>query len=95
MSKKQLTIQERVDRLLQHGVDNPKMWAAVHGYEEPEEWRVNLVDEGWRDEWERLRAHHLAETNFLFDVVRELKKRLDQADEQFANAIILANGEDD
>lgn len=93
MSKKPITIADRVDRLFIHGVDNPKMWVAVHGYEEPEQ--VVVGDDAWQEEWQRLRKHHLEETNFLFDVIRELKKRYEFLDEQFANAIIVASGEDD
>ena len=69
------TIEQRVDILLIEGVDNPKKWATVHGYKEPEAWMDRLKWEEWHDEWQRLRAHHLQETAFLFDVIRELVKR--------------------
>lgn len=75
MSK--LSIEERVDILLREGVDKPKKWAAVHGYEEPDPKKIN--DAGtWHDEWYRLRSHHLEETNFLFNVIRELVKRINK-----------------
>lgn len=68
------TIKERVDVLLDVGTCNPKKWAKVHGYSEPS----HLCDDcptDWRAEWERLRAHHLDETTFLFEVIEELVKR--------------------
>jgi hypothetical protein len=67
MSK--LTIKERVDRLLEHGVENPAKWAIVHGYKEPD------VPVDWKDEFERLRKHHLEETAFLFEMLQELASR--------------------
>jgi hypothetical protein len=70
---KKLSIEERVDRLLKEGIDNPKKWAAVHGYEEPV---GDACDFDWYEEWKKLRNHHLEETNFLFDVIRELTKRI-------------------
>jgi hypothetical protein len=69
--KKKLTTKERVDRLLKEGVDNPKKWAAVHDYKEPE----GPVS-SWKSEWERLRQHHLEETFFLFEMLREMANRL-------------------
>ena len=69
------TIEDRVDILLREGVDKPKKWAAVHGYEEPV---GDACDFDWEKEWTRLRAHHLEETNFLFDVIRELAKRINK-----------------
>lgn len=68
------TIEERVDALLREGVDNPKKWAAVHGYEEPT-WGTN-DSHGWAVEYRKLREHHLEETKFLFDIIRELAIRL-------------------
>lgn len=73
MSKPKLTIPERVDILLREGVDNPKKWMKVHGYVEPE---VGSGDDFWEAEWHRLRAHHLDETNCLFDIIRELTHRI-------------------
>lgn len=70
--KKVLTIQERVDRLLKEGVDNPKKWMPIHGYEESED----MGSSGWYYEWEQLRAHHLEETKVLFDIIRELASRI-------------------
>mgnify|MGYP001448993587 CR=1 FL=1 len=70
------TIEERVDILLQEGVDNPKKWAAVHGYEEPT-WGTNNSN-GWAAEYRKLRSHHLEETNFLFDIIREMAKRINK-----------------
>lgn len=67
------TIQERVDILLREGIDKPKKWMAVHGYSEPV---GDACDFDWHIEWERLRKHHLEETNFLFDVIKELTARL-------------------
>jgi hypothetical protein len=68
--KKPLNIAQRVEILLREGIDNPKKWATVHGYEEPD---ASKMDFGmWHEEWQKLRTHHLAETNFLFDVIREL-----------------------
>ncbi len=74
---KKLTIEERVNILLSEGVDKPKKWAAVHGYEEPV-WQTN-DSHGWAKEWRRLRDHHLEETNFLFDIIKELVKRINKS----------------
>lgn len=71
---KKLTIKDRVDRLLKEGVDNPKKWMPIHGYEEPA-WKNN-DSYGWAVEYRKLRDHHLAETAFLFDVIREMVHRL-------------------
>lgn len=82
--KKPLNIAQRVEILLREGVDNPKKWATVHGYEDPQA----MIDAPicgectWQDEWKTLRVHHLAETNFLFDVIRELCEQVKALDEQ-------------
>lgn len=73
---KKLTIEERVDRLLTEGVDNPKKWMPIHGYEEPT-WHTN-DSHGWAKEWRRLRDHHIEETAALFDIIRELVKRINK-----------------
>jgi hypothetical protein len=71
---KKLTIEERVDRLLKEGVNNPKKWMSIHGYKEPD---ISKMDMGmWYDEWKKLREHHLEETAVLFDIIRELTKRM-------------------
>ena len=67
-----LTIEQRVDVLLREGVDKPKKWMKVHGYREPE---AGSGGDFWEEEYQRLRSHHLDETMFLFDVIRELAKR--------------------
>lgn len=90
---KPLTIEQRVDLLMREGVDHPEKWATVHGYVEPEEAVVG--DDAWQDEYWRLRKHHLEETEFLFDVIRELVKRYDLLDEQFANTTAIDYTEDD
>lgn len=69
MSK--LTIKQRADRFLEHGVNHPEKWAAVHDYKEPEG-----TVRSWKKEYERLRKHHLEETYFLFDLLRELGYRI-------------------
>jgi hypothetical protein len=69
-----LSIEERVDRLLKEGVDNPKKWMSVHGYQEPNPSEMDFAM--WYDEWKRLREHHLEETAVLFDIIRELAKRV-------------------
>ena len=71
------TIEERVDILLREGIDRPKKWAAVHGYEEPMP-PLEDYDERSRYEWIKLRDHHLAETTFLFDIIKELIKRIEK-----------------
>lgn len=68
---KKLSIKERADRLLEHGVDNPKKWIAIREYEEP----MGSVD-SWEDEWRRLRDHHNEETAFLFEMLQELANRI-------------------
>lgn len=74
--KKDLTTEDRVDRLLKYGVDKPEKWMSVHNYKEPslQEEYLNVVD--WKQEWEKLRQHHLAETVVLFEIVKELRQRL-------------------
>lgn len=69
---KNITISERVDRLLVAGVDSPKSWMKVHGYVEPD--FSSLED--WEQEYRKLRAHHLDETMFLFEIIRELTVRI-------------------
>lgn len=73
--KKELNVAQRVELLLKEGVDNPKKWAAVHGYVAPED-RENKEVVSWSHEWNTLRAHHLQETNFLFDMLREMREQL-------------------
>lgn len=72
---KQLTIEQRVDILLEVGIDRPKKWMNVHGYKDPEQ-AVVAGDARAADEWQRLRDHYLQETSFLFDVIAELVTRL-------------------
>jgi hypothetical protein len=72
---KPLNTAQRVEILLKVGIENPKKWATVHGYTDP----VNPVTPGdprAAEEWQRLRDHHLAETNFLFDVIREMREQI-------------------
>lgn len=85
-ASKPLTIEQRVELLLREGVDRPEKWASVHGYTEPEETPVG--GDAWQDEYWRLRKHHLEETEFLFDIIRELVKRYDLLDDQFASSMI-------
>lgn len=73
---KKLSIEERVDRLLKEGVDNPKKWMPIHGYEEPGMEHSIHVGDFWGAEWERLRKHHLEETKVLFEIIGELVKRI-------------------
>ncbi len=75
MTKPKPSIEHRVDSLLEHGIENPKKWAAVHGYKEPE------IDATWTEldhhhEWVRLREHHLEETNFLFSMLDTMRNRI-------------------
>ncbi len=90
---KPLTIEQRVELLMREGVDHPEKWASVHGYTEPEEAIVG--DDAWQEEYWRLRKHHLEETEFLFDIIRELVRRYDLLDEQFASASAIDYTEDD
>lgn len=72
--KKPLNVAQRVEILLKEGVENPKKWAAVHGYDEPEMTKMDFAM--WHPEWQRLRDHHLAETKFLFDVIKEMREQI-------------------
>jgi len=75
--KKPLTIADRVDLLLEHGVDNPKKWMAVHGYTEPDNYDKFDQDGHFNEVcFNVLREHHLEETKFLFDVIKELASRV-------------------
>lgn len=82
-ASKPLTISQRVDLLVREGVDHPEKWATVHGYTEPEETPVG--GDAWQEEYWCLRKHHLEETEFLFDIIRELVRRNDLLDEQLAS----------
>lgn len=73
--KKALNTAQRVEILLKEGVEKPETWAKVHGYEEPTPSRSDDW-EGWAGEWQRLRDHHLTETKFLFDVIREMREQI-------------------
>ena len=68
MSK--LSIEERVDLLLKEGVDKPEKWLGVRKYE------VNDFNPDWAAEWLSLSFHHHNETEMLFNILRELVKRL-------------------
>lgn len=70
---KDLKTSDRVDILLRAGVEHPKKWVAVSGYTEPQ---GEAVDFDWYNEWQRLRDHHLKETSFLFEVIKDLARRI-------------------
>jgi hypothetical protein len=93
--KKPLTIKKRVDLLLKHGVNEPKKWATVCSYKEPDLDSFDCDYDIMRQEWQRLHAHYLEETSFLFDMLRALVKRYEQLDEQFANSMTDPSYEDD
>lgn len=87
IEKKPLNIAQRVEILLCEGVDNPKKWATVHGYEEPSDeekeiWQSNEDCLTLFKEWSSLREHHLTETKFLFDIIRELCEQVKALDSQ-------------
>ncbi len=94
VKRKQLTIKDRVELLLEHGVDHPEKWATVHGYEEPLE-RHLLDREALDREWQLLREHHLEETNFLFDMLRAMVEKIYLLDEQMASIVVDPSMEDD
>lgn len=72
--KKPLNVAQRVEILLREGVDKPECWSPVHGYKEPE---MSKMDFGmWYDEHTRLLEHHLKETNFLLDVIKEMREQI-------------------
>jgi len=73
MKKKKLTLQERVDILIDVGIEHPKMWTKVHGYVEP---NSGGGYDGWESEWMKLRDHHLEEISFLFEIIAEMRNRL-------------------
>lgn len=87
---KPLTIKQCVDLLMREGVDHPEKWAAVHGYQEPDQMLSSSIcgECTWQDEWQRLRTHHLKETEFFFDVIHELVKRYDLLDQQMACIVV-------
>lgn len=76
--KPDLTIEQRVDLLLEHGVDDPGKWSAVRSYVEPDEYDKHDSEGSCFNEvcFNELRDHHLKETKFLVDVIRELVKRI-------------------
>ncbi len=77
MTKPKQSIDHRVDNLLKHGIENPKKWAAVHDYEEPNLARLGgMAVSQWIEAYDTLRAHHLEETNFLFSMLGAMKDRI-------------------
>lgn len=70
---RQLSVAERVNLLMEYGTDHPEKWMPVHGYVEP---NIDNSVVSWLEEWYELRTHHLAETKFLFEVIEELRARL-------------------
>ena len=87
--KSVLTIHDRTLLLLKHGVDHPEKWAIVHDYDETAA-REALEGDAFsvRAEYDRLRTHHLVETNFLFDMLRAMCAHVDLLDEQMASTIV-------
>lgn len=75
--KTPLTIQERVDKLLEHGVDKPQKWMSIHAYQDPT-WGTNS-SHGWAVEYRKLADHHKEETKVLFEIIEELVKRVGKA----------------
>jgi len=93
MSKKPLTIEERVDILLKTGVEHPKKWMAVHGYVEPSNYDKFDQDGHFNEvHFDVLRDHHLEETKFLFEIVGELVKRLNKCPQCAMNTLIPSEG---
>lgn len=68
------TIAQRVDALLQHGVEGIKKWAIKHTYVEPSPYPSGA--DAWEVEWHELRKHHLEETEFFLKMIDELRTRL-------------------
>jgi len=85
------SIEERVDALLMVGVKEPKKWATVHGYKDPID-PVVTGDPRAAEEWQRLRDHHLQETNFLFEIIDELVKRLNRCPQCAYNTLVPSEG---
>lgn len=74
---KKLSLGERVNLVMDYGTKYPEKWMPAHGYEEPTEDNIILgSSDSWFHEWCELRTHHLAETKFLFEVIEELRARL-------------------
>ena len=91
--RKEPNVAQRVEILLREGVDKPETWATVHGYKEPS--KYDLYDQdGHLNEvcFASLREHHLAETSFLLDVIREMREQILSLDEQLDRATELLNG---
>lgn len=93
MTKPKLSIDDRVDLLLEHGTENPQKWATVHGYQEPE------MDETWtaldyQHEWARLRQPLLEETKFLFEMLEAMKKKIDGLHNEIDNIHYSYQGEE-
>ena len=73
------SLKDRVDALLEVGTSHPQKWMPAHGYNEPivSDSTDSIADStNWEAEWRKLRNHHVTETEFLFDVVEELRVRL-------------------
>lgn len=71
------TVPERVDVLLQEGVEGISKWAMRHTYTEPE---APVGGDAWEAEWQKLRDHHIEETGFFLEVIEELRKRVLERD---------------
>lgn len=84
--KKRLSISDRVDLMLKHGVDKPENWMPVRAYVEP-----NSND---RDRFESLKDHHQKETKFLFDAISELVQRLERVEELLYQANVEISTQD-
>jgi len=76
-NKKELTLEERIDKLLKFGVDRPEKWSAVENYIEPDLYTKYAGDLFNPVCFDDLLKHHQDETKFLFEVIRELVRRLD------------------
>jgi len=78
--KKPLNIAQCVEILLREGVDKPETWMAVKPYVAQDTHCVG--GDAWGAEAAMLAKHHVKETTFLFEIIKELCEQVKTLDEQ-------------
>ena len=73
MKRPKLTLEQRIDIILEKGVDDPSVFMPVKAYVAP---RDGCTYDGWESEHLNLMMHHEKETEFLLSAIKELRQRL-------------------
>ena len=69
---KKLNTAQRVEILLKEGVDQPDNWYGIKEFQQS----AGSGGDFWEAENNRLYRHHVAETEFLLDIIRELREQV-------------------